>query len=888
MRFYRNPSAFNKTVALKDVELFFCLLRVFIFLYLPDTLIKRTMRGIILNVALLSVVLTGYSQGFVHQSNALGISVPIGISNFGTGVSFFDFNQDGWDDLSIGTVADGTYLYLNAEGEFNLLEVLPNAHECKAVVWGDYNNDGQPDLFVGSHLGPSQLWEQDDLTFSEIASEVGVPSDNAAMTFGASWTDYDLDGDLDLYITNYNQGTGPHNWLLRNHEGEYFEEVAEAAGIDNGIVWSFMPVFADFDHDGWPDLYVINDKLAPNALFRNNGDGTFADMSDGSNTDIVIDAMSNSITDFDNDGDLDIYVTNDFTGNRLFRNDGDFVFTDITEETNATIGQFCWAGLWIDFDNNKQDDIFIATTDYNDNQNRLFRISGQNTFMELQQAFSVNNDTPSYACAKGDYNRDGAPDFIQGNQGPFNPYLWRNDWDVNNWIGIQLHPVVSNPQALGAWVKVCTNGDCRTRYTTSADGYLGQHSQQLIFGLDTDIAVDSVVIEWPSGHLDHIFSPAINKYHSIIEGETLSLAVSATDGQFICEDGVLSLSASPGYESYIWNNGLTGAAIQVTEAGLYSVTAVTAEGLSTFAQINVLNAPAPDFEVEVQQISCFGAEDGVISFVTNDSYVVNWSTGAEGMITQNWLPGTYSYEITDAYGCINSGEVEITQPEPIELIVSINHPNCFGQASGEVNISAIGGTEPYTFTSESGFDDLPDGTFTFTLTDANQCVKDTLVTLIAPDQLSVEVSTEPADENGGTAEVFPSGGTPPYEVIWSDGSEGAVADNLEAGAYSVMVIDNNGCFLTTGIIIDPAVNMNEIEFASPLIYPNPTNAFFRISGLQGACEIRVLDVQGREVYAAKAADANSFRADVSLLSSGMYTVILHSEQQDVRLPLMKW
>lgn len=845
------------------------------------------MRGIILNVALLCVVQNGYSQGFVHQSNALGISVPVGVSTFGTGVSFFDFNNDGWDDLTIGTSADGTYLYLNDQGTFTLLEVLPNTHECKAVVWGDYNNDDQPDLFVGSRLGHSQLWQQDDLTFINVAAEMGIPQTNDAMTFGAAWSDYDRDGDLDLYVTNYNQGTGPHNWLLRNENGLYFEEVAAEAGVDNGVVWSFMPTFADFDHDGWPDLYVINDKLAPNAMFRNNGDGTFADVSESSNTNVVIDAMSNSITDFDNDGDLDIYVTNDFTGNHLFRNEGDFIFTDVTEEHNAVIGQFCWSGLWIDFDNDKQDDMFISTTDYNDNVNGLYRMTALNGFTEVGQAFSINNASPAYANAKGDYNRDGFPDFIQGNQGPVNIYLWRNDWELNHWLGIDLHAVVSNPQAVGAWVKVCSGGDCRSRYTMSADAYLGQHSQRLLFGLGTDTAVDSVVVEWPSGHVDYVYSPTIDKYHTITEGESLSLSITAPEGIFLCEDGSVQLSALTGFETYAWSNGMTGSAIEVQTAGVYLVTATTAEGLTDEAQINIMNAPAPDYEVEVQHITCHGAEDGVVSFITDAECTVNWASGVQGMITENWSPGTFEYELIDPFGCVYEGEVEVSEPDLIELLVTVDHPNCFGQASGEVSVTAIGGTEPYTLLSEEGFIELLAGTYTFSLTDANACSADTTITLIEPDPLTVEVITVPAGENGGSAEVVTSGGTPPYQIIWSNGSEGAFVENLDPGAYSIMVLDDNGCFLTTGVVIDPAVSVNVQQQSSLMLFPNPTDQFVHIVGFSGAIDVFVFDAQGREVYAAKAADANSFRADLSGLQAGTYVVVVSSHQGSFRQRLAK-
>lgn len=836
------------------------------------------MRSFTLLVALVVVCPYLCGQGFVHQTNAQGISVPVGVTNFGSGVSMFDYNQDGWDDLTVGTKANGTYLYVNNNGQFTLDTILPNPHEGKSACWGDFDHDGLADLFMGTLGGPSQLWRQTTEGFVDVTEAMGIPVDDLAQTYGSAWTDFDLDGDLDLYITNYNQGEGPGNWLLKNHDGAFFEEVAAEVGVDNGVVWSFMPVFADFDRDGWPDLYVINDKQAPNALFRNNGDGTFSDVSVGSNTNVVIDAMSNSVTDFDGDGDLDIYVTNDFTGNRLFRNEGNFVFTDVTDVYNASIDQFCWGGLWIDFDNNRADDLFVCTADYNNNLNPIFRFVIDQPLIPVNAVFSIPNTTPSFSAAKGDYNRDGAPDFVQINQGPQNLYLWRNNWSINHWVGIELDAVISNPQAFGTWVEVCAGGQCRSRYTTSSDGYLAQHSQRLLFGIGQDETIESITIDWPSGHTDTFYDLPADAYHTFTEGTSLTAGLNASP-VVLCNESSVELSVLNDFESVAWSTGENQSAIEVSESGWYHVTVVTDLGLSVVDSIFVAEATDANIVIETTDVTCYGVSDGVASVTADVNLEIEWPNGGQGMLIESWDPGTYSFMATTDEGCTSEHFFTIESPDPLELFIEESMPLCTGDANGSLLLSAAGGVAEYTFEPAAMLNNLSAGDHPVTLIDANGCVIDSVFTLSEPEPVTVEVST--FDAIGGTpgfAEAFASGGLPPYSINWSNGTMGPVNAPLDAGAYSVIVIDQNSCVATLGFTIDQVVGINEESEQTLKVWPVPMNEQLTIEGAKMGERLIITDALGQVVFADKVSTEDPIAIDAAHWAAGSYVIKLLGDE----------
>ncbi len=229
----------------------------------------------------------------------------------GVGVSFFDFDNDGWDDLTFIKQGDHLILYKNNQGLFNLLpSIIPTPGEPKHALWVDYDNDGFNDVLTTYFNVPCRLYHNDgNFNFADVTIQSGL-SLLSGPSYGASFGDFNKDGYLDLYICSYSTTgnfTDPNelNVLYKNNGNGTFTNIANQAGVNDSTKASFQAVWLDYDKDGWADIYVINDfELDENSLYRNNGDETFTNVTiQSGTTNPLSNPMSNSVADFDNDGD---------------------------------------------------------------------------------------------------------------------------------------------------------------------------------------------------------------------------------------------------------------------------------------------------------------------------------------------------------------------------------------------------------------------------------------------------------------------------------------------------------------------------------------------------------------------------------------------------------
>ena len=285
---------------------------------------------------------------FEDIATTLGSDVSYGVSNLGGGVSFHDFDGDGWDDITFATGKDKEVIfYRNTGGAFERVDLgINDTFETKQVLWVDYDNDGDKDFFVTSITGFNKLYQNGgNLVFKDVTASCGLFTENL-YTYGASFGDIDNDGDLDAYIVNRDVTTlNQYNYLYLNEDG-VFRDITISSGmpLDNDL--SFCASFFDYDNDGDQDLYVSNDKYSKiNRLYRNNGDLTFDDVSVESGAGMAIDAMSTTIEDYDNDGWLDIYVTNTYEGNYHLRNNGDGTFTNVAESLGTAMYSIGWGAV---------------------------------------------------------------------------------------------------------------------------------------------------------------------------------------------------------------------------------------------------------------------------------------------------------------------------------------------------------------------------------------------------------------------------------------------------------------------------------------------------------------------------------------------------------------
>jgi len=355
---------------------------------------------------------------------------------------------------------------------------------------------------------------------------------------GASWADVNRDGFLDLYICNYSSHNGPVNELYLNNGNGTFIEATALAGVGDGSRASFQSTFPDIDMDGWPDLFVSNDRVPfTNGMYRNKatGDGTFMDVSTPSGTAIGIDAMSNTVGDFDNDGDLDIYQANHEAGNVLFVNDGDGIFEDMASSLGVVVNRISWASLWLDQDLDGWLDLYVATSPLNNTaQTNIFpdrfftNVSGSGFVLRDDSGFA-DHISRSYCAATADFDNDGAPDIAISNKQPYRAELWRNNHVGGHFLKVALEGTVSNRDAIGATVRCFAGGLMQTRYTLCGEAHFGQSSQYLHFGLGDAEVVDSLVVLWPNGLREKFIDLGIDEMVHLVEGEATANVVVGTD-----------------------------------------------------------------------------------------------------------------------------------------------------------------------------------------------------------------------------------------------------------------------------------------------------------------------------------------------------------------------
>ena len=500
------------------------------------------------------------------------------IETTGTGVAIFDYDNDGWPDIFIvnGTKLEGfptgkaptNHLYHNNhDGTFtDVTEKAGLAHTGwgQGVCVGDYDNDGWEDLYV-THYGKNILYRNNgNGTFTDVTDKAGVGGSGKAWGTGCAFVDYDRDGNVDLMVANYvdfdlsaapapgarptciwkgvpvmcgPQGLpGAKNILYRNRGDGTFADVSQESGIARPSGPSSMvfvtrnwqatgsygmgAVAADFDNDGWPDIYVACDS-APSLLYRNNRDGTFREtaVAAGCALDengVALSGMGVGAADYDGDGWLDLARTN-FSEQvtTLYRNYGNGAFEDASIKAGLGVNRkYLGFGVgFLDFDNDGWKDLFLANGHvYSQIAGRklhvsyrepkvLYRNLGTGRFEDVSTKVgpALRAENLGRGCAFGDFDNDGDVDVIVNNlDGP--PTLLRNDGgNKNNWMMIKCIGTRSNRSAIGTRVKVTSAKHSQIDEVMSGSSYYSQNDFRLHFGLGRASQADRVEVAWPSG-----------------------------------------------------------------------------------------------------------------------------------------------------------------------------------------------------------------------------------------------------------------------------------------------------------------------------------------------------------------------------------------------------
>jgi hypothetical protein len=497
----------------------------------------------------------------------------------GCGVAFIDYDNDGWADLFVlsGTRLEGAppgasnRLYKNnRDGTFTDVTTragLLRTGWASAVTVGDYDNDGFDDIFI-TYYGHNALYHNNgDGTFSDVTAKAGL--DQAAVRYGSgcTWVDYDRDGRLDLFVANYLNTTleklpkpgenADCNWkgvpvncgprglptgfvqLFHNHGDGTFTDVSRASGVALASgSYPMTAVAADYDNDGWPDIYVACDST-PSWLFRNQHNGTFRE--EGLERGVALSedgleqaGMGVGVGDYDLDGNLDMFKTNfaDDT-NVLYRNDGKGNFDDVTIRSGLGVETryVGWGTGMVDLDNDGFPDLFVVTGSvYPEVERRLpaypfrtprlvFRNLGDGRFEELleEAGSGVSEAHSSRGCAFGDFDNDGDMDILVINMNE-PPSLLRNDVSSGgHWLKVLLVGVNSNRSAIGARV-VASYGTRRQAQEVSAQSsFYSANDRRLHFGLGTETTAD-LTVRWTNGTTETIPNVAADQLVTVREG----------------------------------------------------------------------------------------------------------------------------------------------------------------------------------------------------------------------------------------------------------------------------------------------------------------------------------------------------------------------------------
>lgn len=451
-------------------------------------------------------------------------------------VNCVDVNGDGRDDLFISNGPRNgarNMLYLNnGNGTFTTVTddaIVGDIAPFDGATFADVDNDGDVDCMVVTWYNKPNYFYRNEGGGIFISELVAFPGMGNTYSESAAWGDFDRDGYIDLYLAN-SEGD-KRNMLFRNKHDGTFERITEGVAVTDayssrGVSW------VDYDLDGDADLYVANENNTANCLYRNDGNAIFTKITGISIVNDARSSMSASWGDTDNDGDLDLIVANsgNFTAqnNQYFRNDGGGDYTEITNSPIATDGGCSFSSSFADYDNDGDLDLLITNGFCSGNiANFLYRNDGTGNFTRDEQSIADLSTPCSYGCGWGDFNNDGFQDVViatcQNSSTaplPVNQ-MFMNNGNGNTWLKINLRGVQSNRSAVGATIKVKANIGGKPvwqmREISTQNGYCSQNSLTVHFGLATASMADSIVIRFPSGKDTVLQNVSANQQLNVIE-----------------------------------------------------------------------------------------------------------------------------------------------------------------------------------------------------------------------------------------------------------------------------------------------------------------------------------------------------------------------------------
>jgi hypothetical protein len=479
------------------------------------------------NFTILFLLLFILSAQSFSQVTFTDVAPTLGLNDPGNaqGCVFIDVNNDGWLDIFLDNNNSTNKLWINNGGtSFTEAAALWGVNyngPGRGVSCADFDNDGNVDIMIGNWSSLLKLYKNTGSSFTDYTSTAGINFTSWGGTI--NWFDYDNDGKADAILGN--DGVPYHyNYLFHNDNLTSFTNVAYTAGIVDSTS-TLTITCADYDNDGDLDIFcgtqtTLNSKT--DFLYRNNGNGTFTDVTNASGLIVMGYSWNADWGDFDNDGDMDIYVGNSNAANNLFKNNGDGTFTDVSVLYGVADPSSTFSCGWADYDNDGDLDLYVANA--SSWVDKLYRNDG-NTFTNVADSVGTNDTRHSSAISWGDFNNDGFMDVYLNNNGSENRLYKNNAGNSNKWVIIKMQGTNSNRSAIGARVKVKAGSLNMIREVSGGSGGKGQNSLPVEFGLGSASIIDSIIVRWPSGLVQRFAGVSPNAIYSLTEGQPLGIQV---------------------------------------------------------------------------------------------------------------------------------------------------------------------------------------------------------------------------------------------------------------------------------------------------------------------------------------------------------------------------
>lgn len=607
----------------------------------------------------------------VEYQNADGSFTPVNYGNMSGsgqwGFAVADIDNNGHKDVVSGGSYDGVhYRNITSVGNSTIVDLNNGSLFTQCVNIADINNDGHNDYWSCHDDGAPRQWMNDgngNLAYANIIDYTTNPTSDMSGNYGSVWTDFDNDGDLDLYIAHCRQGVNDPN-----------------------------------DPRRW------------NRLFVNDGSNNYTDLAATYGIQIRNQSWTADFGDIDNDGDFDMVVTNHDATIQLFENDGTGHFTEITAGSGLEYTGFMLQSKFADFDNDGFVDILIAGgVEY------YFHNDGDNTFTRITGMFPANKAMHSFAT--GDLNNDGFVDVFANYGSNYitadnaNPdRLWMNDGNDNHWFAVRLKGTDSNLDAVGARITITGPWGTQIREVRAGESYGMVTTFAGMFGLGQHTTIPTLTVNWPSGQEDTYTDLPADQYVTLIEGTCISpqAMISPVGDPVLCGSGdQVELSANAGF-TYLWSTGATSQNITVGTAGSYSVTIDDGSGCTATTSYFVQESPDETPTVEASGALSF-CEGGSVTLTSSAASGYMWTGGATTQSIEVTASGSYSVtiegtcaqfssaavdvEVLDAPDAPVADDVNIPVPGTADLTATGTNINWYDVATGG---TPIGSGSPFT------------------------------------------------------------------------------------------------------------------------------------------------------------------------------------------------